>query len=649
MAQEIYNEGRVVGFSAWEIFAKEALDRGVDPIDIPNEQKWLTSMIGSGASMILKVASGTTAGVHDYELPSGSNLSAAGIVIASPFIGECEFDSTSNFAKKVTSYGAIIKNTSGSGNYPTSSTVPPTSGTVTYPDSEYTNCISEFIKITDGIVYIKNATWRDVTTTPPQKDVDPNFNASTTVVRLYISSTLNQDVKVLLVGFTNKRILQTLSGFASGNGDGSANTDTNDWVDGGMLGPEVIPWASKIIFSVPTSTFGVINTITRTLPSGITSDNITKGDFHLTNLRNNKIDSSPIIDFNSIDLAEYYIAHSNDFGDKDPTLVEYVSNLSLGSSNQGNNLVAWYPAMSADEITSATDNSKFFPPALYAAQIINDGEQVLVPLDTAAPGTVKCFPDATQAYNYSQLMPYNYSVYYNPVTNNYSFVNPTISDPTQWSGTAKITYPAPGSPIFEITAGDIKAEGVALTYYDNQGVYHEYSRIGQNGTYHAGESYTVDSTTYYDAGEIKWGDLLHVLSDDYTLDLLGTRLKSVATELRANPDNSSKHTLGLDVATNSIDYIGSRWLLLNPGDYDTVGNQEWATNPNSVWIGSSVGDDGERYVTLNSGETPATIRLGKNFIRFNNGLKLYISTEEPDPTQETIPEGSIGIGWVNNS
>ena len=34
MAQELYNEGRVLGFSAWELFARDALDHGIPPEDI---------------------------------------------------------------------------------------------------------------------------------------------------------------------------------------------------------------------------------------------------------------------------------------------------------------------------------------------------------------------------------------------------------------------------------------------------------------------------------------------------------------------------------------------------------------------------------------------------------------------------------------
>ena len=129
MAQEIYNEGRVVGLSAYEIFVKQVIANGVDPSDIPTESQWLTSMIGSGASMVLKLNAGTTSGVHDYELPSGSNLTVAGVVIGSPFIGDGEFES--GWAKKITSYGALIENDNIAS--PTSTNVPST----TYKSKEY--------------------------------------------------------------------------------------------------------------------------------------------------------------------------------------------------------------------------------------------------------------------------------------------------------------------------------------------------------------------------------------------------------------------------------------------------------------------------------------------------------------------------------
>ena len=159
MPQEIYNEGRVVGLSAWEIFKRQALGNGVSENDIPNEREWLASMVGSGASMILRIPSGTQAGINDFELPSGSSLSAAGIIIANPFIGTCEYDESigaANWAKKVTSYGPLILNNQE--HYPNpqhTEEVPEIPGDTDY--SSYINSINEFSKITDGIVYIKNA------------------------------------------------------------------------------------------------------------------------------------------------------------------------------------------------------------------------------------------------------------------------------------------------------------------------------------------------------------------------------------------------------------------------------------------------------------------------------------------------------------
>ena len=126
MAQELYNEGRVVGFSAYEIFTRLLCDKIPEP-DIPDERTWLASMLGMGSSLILKIDANTSAGVHDYVLPPNSTLSAAGVILANPFMGNCVFDNTEGspkWATKITSYGPLIKNTSGTGNYPTSNDVP---------------------------------------------------------------------------------------------------------------------------------------------------------------------------------------------------------------------------------------------------------------------------------------------------------------------------------------------------------------------------------------------------------------------------------------------------------------------------------------------------------------------------------------------
>ena len=196
MPQEIYNEGRVVGLSAWEIFYKQAIGNGVDPSQVPNEPQWLASMIGMGSSMVLRLDAGIS-GIVDIDLPSGSNLAAAGVIIANPFMGNCTWDDNSPWATKVTSYSGLIQNTAE--HNPTSGDVPYDSN---YTDQDYIDCVTEFTKLTDGIVYIKNANWIPTPSgTTPVKDIDPNFNNSVSAIRLYVASPLTKEVRILLVGF----------------------------------------------------------------------------------------------------------------------------------------------------------------------------------------------------------------------------------------------------------------------------------------------------------------------------------------------------------------------------------------------------------------------------------------------------------------
>ena len=154
--QVIYNEGRVVGLSAWEIYKRQALSNGVPENEVPNEHEWLASMIGSGASMVLQIPANTTAGVHDFRLPATSNLSAAGVIVASPFMGDCSWAATDtyNWATKINSYGSLIQNDDTKSPSADGSTVPSVD---TYND--YQTTVTEFLKITDGIVFTQNAKW----------------------------------------------------------------------------------------------------------------------------------------------------------------------------------------------------------------------------------------------------------------------------------------------------------------------------------------------------------------------------------------------------------------------------------------------------------------------------------------------------------
>jgi len=610
MPQEIYNEGRVIGFSAWELFAKIAEAQGVT--DVPSETEWLASMIGSGASMILKVPRNTTKGIHDYALPAGSNLSAAGVIVANPFLGDCAWDTNDMWATKVTSYSPLINNTSSSS--PTSSTVP--SGT--YSPAAYSSMLNNFMKLTDGIVYTKSATWiqtpdEDGNPGVPYKDIDPKFPTSTTIVRLYVDATLTSDVYVLLTGFKNKYMLQCFAGHAVSDGAtpprsecGSADVAHNEHINGGMLGPKFIPWASKIVFSVPSTVYNLTNSLTRTIPSDTSYSAKTVGGITFKDI-NSTVKSTSFIDFNSINLGDYYSVHSSEFS-VTPTLQENVSALSLGASNSYNSLVAWYPGMTAAKISAATNSSKIFPPALYGAYVSSTGTQTLVPLDVAAPGTVKGFKNATQAYNYTQQMPDNFAMYYNPTTASFAFVRPNEPDPANWPGLANLYYGA--APYVSLAVGAQETKLISLT--DANG--NNYDLDGADG------EITIGPTDM-----LRWQDLVYALSLNRKLDILGYKLRNLGTELTA------ANTIG---RTNHVSAIGADGYYINSGNAKEI--TLTSDTASTIYQITSA----TKYLKL---PADATIQVGKDYITFSNGLRLYISQDNPGTTG--VPTGSIGIGW----
>lgn len=605
MAQEIYNEGRVVGLSAWELYMREALGEGVSPDLIPNERQWLSSMIGSGASLVLRIPSGTTKGVHDFELPPTSNLSAAGLIIASPFMGNCEW-SSANWATKVTSYSSLIYNDTSDSPSDDGSYVPYNED---YSETECASVVSQFMKITDGIVYTKNANWINTESTP-KKDIDPNFNSSTTVVRLYINSDISSDVYVMFTGFTNKRILQGISGHAvlseGVSAGGSVDTAHNNWADGGMLGPEIIPWASKIIFTVPSAAYHIANSLTRTIPSdseytmpsgGLNIDGISINE----NAVNGDINPSSILDFNSINLTDYYTVHNK----MSSVLSENISKGSFELGDSVNAITAWYPGMTAAKIEAAShsadpDNSQFFPPALYAIQATYAGSQYLVPLDTAAPGTVKGFTNSDDAFKYHQLLPDNFAVYYNAENNTVAFVT-NSADPKDWPGTAKLTYLDP-APRAQIAVGDVSAQFISLT--DSSNV--PYDTSGSGSDLVIGPN-----------NKLTWDILLSALTTNKSVDVLGSKLRTLGTEL------TESNTIGI---TNKITESGANKITVT------------GESPVSITATSNLTTN---LATLDNGQS---VKLGTNFIEFSNGLRLYIENGE-GPGTTNVPVGSIGIGW----
>lgn len=609
MPQEIYNEGRVVGLSAYEMFLKNLF--ATDPIaaeNPPTEIEWLSSMIGMGSSMVLKVPEGAQ-GICDYPLPQGSNLTAAGTVVASLFDGDCVWAlNQPHWATKVISYGGLIANTSESS--PTSSEVPANPDAFTDQVSiiHRRRLYAEFAKVTDGI-FIQQAKSVDgwvETEDVPYKDLhNPDFSKQG-VIRLYIESPLAYPIYILFTGFINKGILQGLVGT-----DGSTDPDTNNWRNGGMLGPAIFPWSSKILFTVPNGTYYSDGAYGRTFPMGGEDIPSTVGSYHFTPDKiSGDVKSHAVIDYKSINLNEYYEVNSyaTDPSLVDPRLSETVTTIALGSKDDVSAVVAWYPGMSAERLAEVAAMSApdgfFFPPALYGVKTDSVGNPKLIPLDTAAPGTIKVFEDPTRAYNYTQQNPNNYAIYHTYDSDKHIDINYFVSNSSgpqvnTWQAmSARLSYQTTddGIDYTKIVVGDKGYETVSLS--DVSG-----ARLPLTG---AAGTYGIAALT----SGFNWSDLLKALHNNYYLDPVGDKLRN------------------FNIGLPNVVTTGNNYVSVGADTMDT---------PNTGAIIRHVNHEAVFNVAPKS---------GTNYYVFENGdndLRLYISNTEP--STEGVPVGSIGIGW----
>ncbi|MCM1226119.1 MAG: YbdD/YjiX family protein [Clostridium sp.] len=252
MPKELWNEGRVVGYSAYEMYVRHAL--AVDPGHKPaSEKEWLASMMAMGSSMLLKVGKdpdGTsydTVHYRDIPLPADSRLCAANTITASLFVGKsdkADDNTTSEWCTKVTDYGPLISNTSSSspnGTLGYRTSVPSKSISSKIFD-EYKQSIREYANIIDGIV-IQPGKWEPNPDTPPAKDFEPSLSAAP-MLRIAFRSRVTSTFYILFTGFTNRSVVDGQTGFGS-----AVNTPSP--ADGDFLGPWQFPWANKIIFTVP--------------------------------------------------------------------------------------------------------------------------------------------------------------------------------------------------------------------------------------------------------------------------------------------------------------------------------------------------------------------------------------------------------------
>lgn len=253
MPRQIWNEGRVQGYSAYEIYLKQALS------DNPNlqpatEREWLSSSIACGSSMVMRLpvlVPNSLEGTNylDIPLPQNSKLCAANVIFANLFIGECEYDEESYFAKRVINYGFCISNTLNSHPNADGSLVPTTDDGITL-ETVIENA-NTYNKIIDGVI-IQPGKWTETGDDDGQyMDLHPDMSKSP-FIRIFYSGYLRSSIQIMLTGFTIRSVISGVCGL-----DGSYNATSQE--DGTFLGPAQFPWAAKIIFSQSTATSVALN------------------------------------------------------------------------------------------------------------------------------------------------------------------------------------------------------------------------------------------------------------------------------------------------------------------------------------------------------------------------------------------------------
>lgn len=500
----LWNQGRVVGLSAYEIYVRHHIAQNPDVPPAP-EGEWLASSISSGASMLLYLPVSTTESFEedtynyvDFQLPSDSRLCAANTIVASYFDGEGYVPEGSNFAIRVKDYGTLIDNSAIPVGTATPTTNIPTKSEL-FNNADTRDKLLSYSRVVDGIV-IQPGEWTnaDVGSQPPAKAFSPDLSQYPRL-RLCIYGKLLSDIYILFTGFTLRAVISGTSGTDS--------TNPNHPEDGDFLGPAIFPWANKIIFTASTALIHYITTnkYIRQIPSGSTNISVT---------------DNPIIDMKYSDPGTYYESYSQN-ARKQYNVVDFTQ---IGDGT---------PVLTVYQLDDE------LPPALYGTYVKADGTNYLNPLDTVAPGTVKIFTDADKAALYEKKTVENYSL-----VRNSDF---TLNQIQIGSGGRVTQIPvadiqpavvqdASGATLSteaQITVGNKKQTIIALS---NQ----------------AGTQQTISNPpkTTLDTEDVYWAALLQALKQDKKINVLGEVLKQLKDALTSASPGSSGQDYNIHIDAN---------------------------------------------------------------------------------------------------
>ena len=273
--REIYNAGRVVGLSQYELYVRQLLS--TNPAATPlTEREWLSSSFSESCSMILRIPAGTQRGYCDFVLPENSDLCGCTIIYASMFEGEVILTEDGHWATRVVEHNRLISNTASlHPETPGESGYVPTQSDPEVITPEMAARCRNFVKITSGIMF-QPGEWRpNVYYTPvcnemgieilteqgeellaPVNDdgayvsIMPDLTKAG-VVRLAFAENITRDVYLLLHGFAHKSVIDAEIGVTLG-------TVSDRPQDGDFLGPAMFPWGVPIVIVVTTNVYSVI-------------------------------------------------------------------------------------------------------------------------------------------------------------------------------------------------------------------------------------------------------------------------------------------------------------------------------------------------------------------------------------------------------
>ncbi len=361
--KQLWNEGRVVGLSAYEIYVKETLAE--DPDKEPaSEREWLASTIANGSSVLIKwrmsvmpqatAVSKPDPEIVEFYLPENSRLCAANTLIASYFRGDAELIEGTRFAGKITDYGPLIPNNSikhpaTDSNVVSDETVPVWTDIETETNQLEVARMASYLNVVDGVA-IQPGTWNKSDSGTPSVILAPNMSKAP-VLRFLINGPIREEFWMLITGFTLRGVVSGVSGI-----DGADETHAPE--DGDFLGPAVFPWASKIILTVPNE---AVSTILNPEYERAIGTNAPR-----------YIDTTPVIDLEDVSWR-YFNNHQD-------TRVRID--------------VTRFPYKGASVLTAYSRDSSMNP-ALYISDIRYSGQDYLYPIDIVAPGTVKLFEAET--------------------------------------------------------------------------------------------------------------------------------------------------------------------------------------------------------------------------------------------------------------